>query len=77
MEKIRDDKALLKINSHRAREKLERLLGYLPQCYFSFYRKGEFREVTLKELGLVKDAKIKGITQSHWSDDLLKSWSWN
>ncbi len=74
--KIKNNKALIKINSHRAREKLERLLGYLPQGYYSFWKTGEWIEVSLEELQQIKNTKIKGITQSKWFDTLRKYINW-
>ena len=73
---IKDGMALLKVSSHRAREKLEKLLGRQPQCYYSFHREGYWYAVTPEELEKVKRAKIKCITQSDWKDDLLKCWDW-
>jgi hypothetical protein len=74
--KIKDGKALVRVNSHRARDKMERAIGRLPQGYFSFHAKGEWREVTPEELKTLKDAKIKGITQSRWNDQLLRYLPW-
>lgn len=75
--RIKDGKALIKIGSHRARNKLKQLLGYLPQSYFSYDKKGEWREVTPKELELIKKEDIAGITQSSWSDDLIGTFNWS
>lgn len=71
--KIKDGKALLKVASHRARAHLIDLLGYSPQEYFSFYKEGEWREVSPEELAKVKQAKIKGITQAHWDEKMQQT----
>lgn len=68
--KIKDGKALVRVNSHRARNKLARALGYLPQGYFVFLENGEYREVPPDRLPEV--TKITGIRQTKWRDDLLK-----
>ena len=60
--KVKDGKALVRVNSHRARKKMQQAIGRLPQGYYSFHAEGEWREVTPEELQTLKDAKIKGIT---------------
>lgn len=75
--KIKNGLALIKIGSHRARERLEQLLGRLPKGYFDWHRQGEWREVTPEELEKVKAAKIKGITQSRWIDGLRPYINWS
>lgn len=68
--KLKDGKALVRVNSHRARSKLQQVIGRLPQGYYSFQVVGEWREVTPAELQKLKEAKIKGITQSRWNEQL-------
>lgn len=63
-------KTLVRVGSHRARSKLEQLLGYLPQGYFSFYRPGEFREVPADKAEAA--LQIKGISKARWHDDFRK-----
>ncbi len=75
--KIKHGLALIKIGSHRARQKLENLLGRLPSGYFDWHRQGEWREVTPEELEKVKIAKIRGITQSRWTDGLRPYINWS
>jgi hypothetical protein len=70
--KLKDGKALVRVNSHRARHKMQQALGRLPQGYYNFYLKGEWREVTPEELQKLKDAKIKGISESRWNDQLRR-----
>ena len=69
-----DTGPMVRIGSHRAREKLERLLGTLPQTYFSWHREGQWCEVPAEKL---TDALlIKGISNGpRVRDDLRKSWS--
>jgi hypothetical protein len=74
--KLKDGKALVRVNSHRARDKMQRAIGRLPQGYYSWQAAGEWREVTPDELQVLKDAKIKGITQSRWNDDLRRYLPW-
>lgn len=74
--KLKDGKALVKVSSHRARDKMARCIGRLPQGYYSFHANGEWREVTTEELQKLKDAKITGITQSCWSDQLRRYLPW-
>jgi hypothetical protein len=74
--KLRDGKALVRVNSHRARDKMQRAIGHLPQGYYNWQAAGEWREVTPGELQVLKDAKIKGITQSRWNDDLRRYLPW-
>lgn len=74
--------ALIKIGSHRARQKVKNLLGRLNQFYYSWpsdgspSRPGSWMEVTIKQLDMVKEAKIKGVTQSRWRDDLCPCINW-
>jgi hypothetical protein len=74
--KLKDGKALVRVNSHRARNKMQQTLGRLPQGYYNFHAEGEWREVTTEELQKLKDAKIKGITQSRWNDQLRPYLPW-
>lgn len=74
--KIKDGKALVRVNSHRARNKMQQVIGHLPQGYYNFHADGEWREVTLEELQKLKAANIKGITQSRWNDELRSYLPW-
>jgi len=74
--KVKGGKALVRVNSHRARNKMQQAIGRLPQGYYSFHAEGEWREVTPEELETLKDAKIKGITQSRWNDQLRRFLPW-
>jgi hypothetical protein len=64
---------LVRVNSHRARERLYRLLGKPARGYFSFRFKGEFREVP--ESKIVEALKIKGISKTRRKlADLSEYW---
>jgi hypothetical protein len=67
--------SLVRVGSHRAREKLKRKLGYLPRGFWSWDRPGEWREVPTERLAEVR--AITGITGSKWRDDLREYISWN
>ena len=41
---------IIRVKSHRARDKMKTALGYLPQGFYSFDFDGEFREVTPAEM---------------------------
>lgn len=74
-EKIRDGKAIVKVGSHRAREKLYNLIGREPQGYHKWWKDGEWREVTPEELVKIKERPIKGITESHWTKEHSPYWT--
>ena len=74
--KIKDGKALVRVGSHRARDKMRQAIGRLPQGYFNFHAEGEWREVTPDELQTLKTANIKGVTQSRWNDQLRRYLPW-
>ena len=59
---------LVKVGSHRASEKLVKLLGYLPRGYFSYRREGEWREIPADKLG--EALTIKGIQLAKRQSDL-------
>ncbi len=48
---------IVRVKSHRAREKMKAALGYLPQGYYSFDFPGEFREVTPEEMKKLRGVK--------------------
>ena len=68
--------AIVRVHSHRARSKLIHLLGGItPQGYFSFNKRGEWREIPDDKLD---DAKqIKGISASKLPSDALGYINWN
>lgn len=67
---------LIKVGSHRASGKLKRLLNREIQFHFSFFRKGQWITVNEEELKLIKDKKIKGVTQSVWTDCIQPCIKW-
>jgi hypothetical protein len=57
---------LVRVNSHRARSKLEAAIGRAPQGYFMWDAPGEWREITDDEYALVRD--ITGVTRARIPD---------
>ena len=53
---------LIRVRSHRARDRLKSLLGYLPQGYFSWTKSGEWRECPNGHLSAA--CEISGITKA-------------
>lgn len=64
---------IVKVNSHRARQKLTSLLGECPKGYFSFNKPGEWLEVPDNPEIL----KIKGITKSKLPEGAMQYISWS
>ncbi len=65
-----DGNVLIRIKSHRAREKAEGILGKLPQEYHSFFFDGEFRYVPQSSLNDL--LAIKGITRARVDETKLR-----
>ena len=67
---------LVRIRSHRARARMHRILGREPTGSFSFYFRGEFREVTEAEYDQIRH--VPGITRARLTDEqraqLLDYW---
>ncbi len=63
---------LVKCGSHRAREKLTRLLGYTPQGYYSFYARNHVYEV--HDSRLDEAVTIKGVTKSRRIYGISRTW---
>ena len=61
---------LVRVSSHRAREKLAQLLGYLPPGFFSFRREGEWYEVPHDKVA--EAIAIKGIHRAKRRPDLMR-----
>lgn len=53
---------LIRVKSHRARDRMQTVLGYLPQGYFSWEYPGEFRDVPADEVAKLTD--IPGLTRA-------------
>jgi len=67
---------LIRVKSHRAREKMKAALGYLPQGYYSFEFDGEFREVPAAEVGKLNG--IKGLSRARVDRAKLRQyWNWD
>jgi hypothetical protein len=67
---------LIRVKSHRARDRMKAALGYLPQGYYSFDFDGEFREVTPAEMEKLRG--IKGITRARVDRAKLRAyWNWD
>lgn len=60
---------IVRVTSHRARDKLFALIGK-QQGYFSWERRGEWRECPPSMLGPA--LQITGIKRAKWTDDLRK-----
>ena len=67
---------LVRVRSHRARARMHRILGREPTGSFSFYFRGEFREVTDAEYDQIRH--VTGITRARLTDtqraQLLDYW---
>lgn len=64
----------VRVNSHRARDKMQRALGHMPDGYFSLHFDGEFRNVTPGEFEKIKN--VTGISRAKVNElQLLKCWS--
>jgi len=64
---------ILRTKSHRARAKMDRIIGRHPQYYWTWKDGACFAEVTPEEYELVKG--IKGITKARVSrEDLRRCW---
>ena len=64
---------ILRIRSHQARRTLIRILGYLPQGYYSWDHPGaEWREVTAEEAGNLP--RIKGVTVARVDRAVLRKY---
>lgn len=67
---------LIRVKSHRARDKMKAALGYLPQGYFSWKFPGEFRDVPAAEIEKLRG--IKGLTRAHVDRAQLRGyWNWD
>lgn len=52
---------IIRVKSHRACDKLVRLLGYKPQGYYSFFFEGSFYEIPDS---CTEALSIKGVTKA-------------
>lgn len=64
---------IVRVRSHRARGKLQAIVGGAGVAMFSFQREGEFWRIPAEHLPAAR--KITGVTQSRGSHgDLMKCW---
>lgn len=66
---------IVRVNSHRAREKLHRLIGVETQGYHSWHREGSWYECPAEHLE--EALKIKGIKKATFKDDMSRYVSWS
>ena len=67
---------IIRVKSHRARDKMKAALGYLPQGYYLLDGPGEFREVTAAEMHKLQG--IKGLSRARVDRDQLRAyWNWD
>jgi hypothetical protein len=71
-QRIYADRILVRCTSHRARERLFRLLGYRPQGWVSFTRNVDKGLYEVPPERLADALRIKGIRRTRWSDDLMR-----
>lgn len=71
----------LKFNSHRAREKAERFLGYRPKAYYNMavdYHLYEVPEDKVEELLLIKGiskGKFEPVIENEYTYNWMQTWS--
>jgi hypothetical protein len=65
---------VVRTTSHRSRERLARLLGAVPVGYFSFTKRGDWREIP--ESKLQEAVKIPGVTKSKLPTDAMRYIDW-
>lgn len=53
---------LIRVKSHRARDRMKAALGYLPQGFYAWEFDGEFREVPTAEVNKLQG--IKGLSRA-------------
>jgi hypothetical protein len=68
------DEVFVRTKSHRARHKLDALLGYHPPYYWTWEDGGEFAKIPADKLDEAR--KIKGITKARKKpEDLCACWT--
>jgi len=69
---------ILRTRSHRARSKLDYILGRHPQYWWTWEASAVYAEVTHEEFIRVKEARIKGITKARIDySGLRRTIKWN
>lgn len=79
MQPVKPPSVLVRVNSHRARGKLHRLLGYQPPEFYhgDFKHPGSWNEIPASDLHLAR--KIKGVTKARIDAGKLRpciDWGW-
>ena len=67
----------IRCNSHRARRRVNALVGEAP-CYYAFAREtghGGCVKMTEEQARIVLTAKIQGVMRMRQTDDLRKCWT--
>lgn len=70
-----NNRAYVRIQSHRHRRKIIDHLGRCPPCYFSFFRYGNWFLLSLEEIASLRNSDIKA-TVARKTDDLRECFSW-
>jgi hypothetical protein len=70
---IGSDPTVVRVTSHRAREKLDRLIGR-TQAYYQWDKNGEWRAVPPESLD--ECLAITGIKRAKWSSDMRQCINW-
>lgn len=60
---------IIRVKSHRAYDKVERILGYAPKGLYSFYFEGNFYEVPDTSTEVLE---IKGVTKARVDESKLR-----
>jgi len=63
---------LVRVSSHRSRERLFRLLGSEPDAFYSFRDSGNFYAIPAERLDEAR--KIAGVTKARPKGELLRCW---
>lgn len=66
--------AFVRVASHRATDKLNRLLGYYPQCYRRWRKRGYYYEIPADQLAAA--LAITGIFKSRRTAEHFACISW-
>jgi hypothetical protein len=67
----------LRINSHRATDKVKTLLKCELDWYYTFEEGGKFIKVTQDQYDTIKESKIKSVTKPRYQNDNHYNKCWN
>ena len=73
--RVRPDAVYVRCNSHRAREKLSRLMGDDLQCYYHMEITSHGGFYLIPQSKLEEAKLIKGMTESRVQDGFAECWS--